>query len=37
MDAIRWDPNQRANPRVILKLLQKGWIETRKADRAPDG
>jgi hypothetical protein len=28
MDAIRGDPNLRATPRMILKLLQKGWIET---------
>lgn len=27
MDAIRGDHNYQATPRMILRLLRKGWIE----------
>jgi DNA-binding PadR family transcriptional regulator len=29
MDAIRGDPNYHASPVTILKLMRKGWVETK--------
>ncbi|MCK1406787.1 hypothetical protein [Bradyrhizobium sp. 76] len=29
MDAIRGDPNYHASRAIILKLMRKGWVETK--------